>query len=215
MLCKQSSSIRLRVVSSVVGSWVSAAAFAQCAPAPATLQQATSTYSQVCGAGYPISLAVDNNFGTGWAIYQGSNCSGGEFTFDQTAAFEIAGYFGESTPGEPYRIVISTLSGGFWGSGTIHSLGLFRLSVTGDDRSTFADGLSAGGDVTANWIVLVPDSMRAIPINNTTGADVTGAASTLTVRPNGSILASATNPEHVRYEIIATSPIPVVTGVRL
>lgn len=190
-------------------------AYAQCVPAPATLQQATSTYSQTCGTGHPIVRAVDNNFGTGWAIYQSATCANGEFTFDQTAAFEIAGYLGESSPGEPYRIAISTLSGGFWSSSFIHTLGLFRLSVTGDDRATFADGLSANGDVTANWTVLVPDSIRAVVIDNTTGADLPGAATTLTVRPDGSILASGINPENVRYEIIATSPLPVVTGVRL
>ncbi len=37
-----------------------------------------------------------------------------------------------------------------------HNLGRFRLSVTTDDRSLFADGLQSGGDVTANWIVLDP-----------------------------------------------------------
>jgi hypothetical protein len=35
-----------------------------------------------------------------------------------------------------------------------HLLGRFRLSVTTDDRSTYADGLPVGGNVTANWTVL-------------------------------------------------------------
>jgi hypothetical protein len=207
--------IGLRLASLALAAGASAAAHAQCVPVPATLQQATATYSQTCGGGNPVVRAIDNNFGTGWAIYQNTTCGSAEFTFDQTAAFEVAGYLGESTLGEPYRIAISTLTGGFWGSSYIHTLGLFRLSVTGDDRATFADGLSANGDVTANWTVLVPDSIRAVVINNVTGADMPGAATTLTVRADGSILASGINPENVRYEIIATSPIPVVTGVRL
>lgn len=125
-------------------------AHAQCVPAPATLQQPTATYSQTCGVGHPPVRAIDNNFGTGWAIYQNTTCASGEFTFDQTPAFEISGYLGESNAGEPYRIAINLHSGGFWGSSFVHTLGLFRLSVTGDDRATFADGLSANGDVTAN-----------------------------------------------------------------
>lgn len=191
-----------------------AAAHAQCVPTPATLQQATATYSQTCGTGHVISRVIDNNFGTGWAIYQNATCSSAEFTFDQTAAFEVAGYLGESTPGEPYRVAFDLHSGGFWGSSFVHTLGLFRLSVTGDDRATFADGLSANGDVTANWIVLTPDSLRAV-VTNGLGVDQPGDAATLTVRPDGSILSSGANPLDMRYEIIATSPIPVITGVRL
>jgi len=37
-----------------------------------------------------------------------------------------------------------------------HNLGRFRLSYTTDDRSTFADGLPTGGDVSANWVVINP-----------------------------------------------------------
>lgn len=40
-----------------------------------------------------------------------------------------------------------------------HMIGRFRISVTTDDRSMFADGLANGGDVTANWIVLSPTSV--------------------------------------------------------
>ena len=36
-----------------------------------------------------------------------------------------------------------------------HLLGCFRISVTTDDRSTFADSIANGGDVEANWTILM------------------------------------------------------------
>ena len=39
-----------------------------------------------------------------------------------------------------------------------HNLGNFRFSVTTDDRSTYADGLSTNGNVAATWTVLHPSS---------------------------------------------------------
>ena len=41
-------------------------------------------------------------------------------------------------------------------------VGRFRLSVTTDDRSLFADGLQVGGDVTANWTELTPTSWSIV-----------------------------------------------------
>ncbi len=198
----------LTVAGSATSGW------AQCAPTPATLQQATATFSQTCGGSWGPAGAIDGNYSTGWAIYSNGSCGSLEFTFDQTAVFECASTLEPLSPGQPFRIVVSLLSGGNQGNVLPHSLGLFRLSVTGDDRSTFADGLLSGGDVSANWTVLTLDSLRAVPTNNA-GVDITGVGATLTVQPDGSVLASGANPEFTRYELIATSPFPAVTGVRL
>ena len=41
------------------------------------------------------------------------------------------------------------------------NLGRFRLSVTNDSRDEFADGLEQSGDVTANWVPLMPFEMTS------------------------------------------------------
>ena len=188
---------------------------AQCVPAtPVGLQFATATLSQSCGGSWVVSRAIDTNPVTGWAIYENASCGSLEFTFNQTAAFETVTNIVDAAPGQPVVLEISLFSGGFQGNVAPHSLGLFRLSVTGDGRSTFADGLQTGGDVGANWVVLTPESMIATATNNM-GVAIGGAAPTLTVQPSGAILADGASPEYVRYTIRAASPLPLVTGLRL
>jgi hypothetical protein len=188
---------------------------AQCVTAtPVGLQSATATFSQTCGGSWLISRTLDSNPATGWAIYESGSCGSLEFTFNQTAAFETATDIVDAAPGQPVVLEISLFSGGFQGNVAPHTLGLFRLSVTGDARSTFADGLATGGDVTANWVVLIPESVSA---TGTTSAGVAtnAAPPTLTVQPNGSVLAGGASPEYTRYTIRAASPLSVVTGLRL
>ena len=79
----------------------------------------------------------------------------------------------------------------------------FRFSITTDDRSTFADGLSTGGDVTANWIVL--DLASAV----STGGQ------TLTTLPDHSVLASGTNPATDTVTVTALTSLTGITGIRL
>ena len=156
-------------------------ATAQCVTAsPVGLQSATATLSQTCGGSWVVSRAIDTHPVTGWAIYENASCGSLEFTFNQTAAFETVTNIVDAAPGQPVVLEISLFSGGFQGNVAPHSLGLFRLSVTGDARSTFADGLSSGGDVTANWVVLTPESVSATATNNM-GVAIGGAAPTLTV----------------------------------
>ena len=78
-----------------------------------------------------------------------------------------------------------------------------RWSATTDDRSLFADGLSSGGDVSANWVVLDPVSL----------ASANGA--TLTELGDNSILVSGVSPSVDTYTISATTLLAGVTGLRL
>ncbi len=81
--------------------------------------------------------------------------------------------------------------------------GRFRWSVTADDRSTFADGMQTGGDVTANWTVLVP-FLVDLPAGMTADA-----------QPDLSILTGGTIPAIGDYSITYVLPLADVTGFRL
>jgi hypothetical protein len=88
-----------------------------------------------------------------------------------------------------------------WGGA--HNLGRFRLSYTTDDRSTFADGLNSGGDVTANWTVL-------------TGATISGTGGeTFTVLGDNSILVSGNNPATTVFSLSFSGSFSGITGIRL
>jgi hypothetical protein len=124
----------------------------------------------------------------GWAIQPD--------IFDQTAVYEIA-----SNPAGPYGAVLTfVMTQNFGGN---HTLGRFRFSVTGDNPSTFADGLQTGGDVTANWTQLTPLTALA-----------TGGA-ILTPQGDNSILASGPDPATSVYTITAATTLSNITGVRL
>lgn len=84
-----------------------------------------------------------------------------------------------------------------------HLIGRFKLSVTSDDRSTFADGLATGGDVTANWTTL-------------TGGTVLGNAGiNFTTLPDDSILVSGGLPATAIYNLTFAGAFLGITGVRL
>jgi len=161
--------------------------------APVPLQQATATFSQGFGGGIDNTIdGLTTTDGNGWAIAVGVV---GAQAQDQTAAYETVtdGLFNSYT---------FTLFNEDDGNGQ-HTVGKFRLSVTTDDRSLFADGADSGGDVTANWIQLTPSSAAAT--NGTT----------LTINSDHTILASGTNPAVSTYTITANSSLLTVTGFRL
>jgi len=83
------------------------------------------------------------------------------------------------------------------------NLGRFRLSVTTDDRSTFADGFVQGGDVTAKWIVLDP-----LTFSSSQGA-------TITKLSDQSLLVSGTNPTSDVYTVSAQTHLTGITGFRI
>ena len=154
------------------------------------LQQATATFSQTEVTPQPVSDAIDGSVADGgWAIYP-------EIT-NQTAVFETVHDIGF----EAGTVLKFTLVQTYAGAG--HTLGRFRLSITTDDRSKFADGLASGGDVGARWLVLNPQQMQSA--NGTT----------LTELPDHSILASGASPDTDIYTISARTTLTDITGIRL
>ncbi|MCP4113580.1 MAG: hypothetical protein GY749_49995, partial [Desulfobacteraceae bacterium] len=108
---------------------------------PITLQNGTATFSQ---NSLSPDQAVDGNYNgyNGWAI-------GGE-TVNQTAVWETSA---DLAAGQlKFKMH-------FKHPDTGHAIGRFRLSVTADDRSEFADGENSDGDVEANWIELTNPSV--------------------------------------------------------
>ncbi len=153
------------------------------------LQNATATFSQ---GGFPVGDAIDEDLtATGWAIAAGAPSA-------QTAVFETAVDMGFA---EGSTMLVFTLDHQF---GNKHTLGKFRLSATTDDRSLFADGLATGGDVTANWVELVPASAVS---------DMAGV--TMTINPDNTILVGGDNPDKNTYTVIAYTNLTGITGFRL
>ena len=157
---------------------------------PATsvrLQKPTAIYSQ---PGHPVSYMINgiiNNQASGWA----NNGLGYNAAVFETAVDLNPG-------GEPVELTFTIQSGGFG----IHELGKFRLSVTTDNRSLFADGLDNGGAVTANWIQLTPTSAVA-------------SQSPLAINPDNSVLLLGTPAEWEYYTVKAITNLANITGVRL
>lgn len=175
--------IALLVVSS------SAPTFAQ----GVVLQEGTATLSQsFMGVTNSPDLVHDGNFGSsnGWAILNRSSLQ----TLPETAAWETAC---DHLPGT------LTFTMHFLHSNPQHLLGRFRLSVTTDDRSTFRDGLDNGGDVSANWVVLLSPTVN-VP-----------SGMTSTVQGDGSILMGGSVPATGVYTISFAQPLVDVTGIRL
>ena len=158
------------------------------------LQQPTATYSQ---SGYGVATAIEGisdypfPVDGGWAVLSALGTTG------ETAVFETASDIGFAGGTRLSFTLIQT----HWNPG--HTLGRFRLSATTDPRSNFADGLSAGGDVTANWIVLEPVSM-----SSTNGT-------VLTKLPDQSILASGVTPATDTYTVDAVTSLTNITGIRI
>jgi hypothetical protein len=171
------------------------------AAVPVQLENATATFSQgpFGGGPYTPAQAIDGSFfpgdpslgtGNGWAIDRFP----GDFTTDETAVWQTVTDVG---PGLlTFRMYFL-----HWNPG--HLLGRFRLSVTTDDRSTYADGLAEGGDVTANWTVLNPLTVQG------------PAGMTFTELSDHSILAGGTVADQGIYEIRAAAHMGGITGIRL
>ncbi|MBS1829950.1 MAG: PEP-CTERM sorting domain-containing protein [Acidobacteria bacterium] len=163
---------------------------------PVALQNATATLSQTIGANFFASTMIDGNFsgglGQGWAIFNGSGAGAETAVFETVTDAGLAG-------GTQFTFTMSQL----YTAATQHSVGRFRISVTTDARSGFADGLQNGGDVTAAWTVLTP-----VSASGTNGP-------TLTILGDGSVLASGTNPSTSVYTIVALTSMTGITGFRL
>jgi hypothetical protein len=89
--------------------------------------------------------------------------------------------------------------------GLQHILGAFRMRATTAARTMFADGLGTGGQLgpDAIWVPMIP-----VQIRSSTGA-------TLTMRGDGSILASGAFPAADTYTIVYVTSVSGITGFRL
>jgi hypothetical protein len=154
-------------------------------------QMATATFTQsACNSHSPAAVHNGSTADDGWAI--AVHCgAAGDAAFAQTLVLETA-----------VDLDATNLQFLLTQGPTGHLIGRFRLSVTGDDRATFADGLASGGDVSANWTVL------AAPI-------VTGPAGLVfTVLPDESVLVSGSASSAV-YDVRYSGSYTGVTGIRL
>jgi hypothetical protein len=161
---------------------------------PVPLQNGTATFSSPVNFQHSPDQAIDGIFddSTGsWAI---ARYDGFDGTNPETAVWETVTdlsadvlsftmYFNHSNPG--------------------HLLGRFRMSVTTDNRSTFADGLDTGGAVNANWIVLKNPIVHG------------PAGMTFTTLSDSSVLAGGTTAGQGIYTVTYATPVSGITGIRL
>ena len=156
------------------------------------LQQATATFSQTDFGNFSIARAIDGTTADnlGWAIFP-------NVAMAQTPVFEAAADVNVAS-GNVLTFTITQTHGN-----PGHTLGRFRLSATTDERNDFADGLQSGGDVTANWQVLDPNSFT------------TANGTILTKQGDLSLLASGVNPGTDIYTVTAATNLTGITGFRL
>lgn len=194
--CKVTARASRAIMFAVFGGAGLLAAFPMSA-ATVDLQNATATFSQTYYDNFSIANAINGTSadGLGWAIYDGNEQFG--TTSPQTAVFETGLDVGAA--GGSY--VNFTLEFSNWNP--YHLIGSFRFSATTDSRATYADGLSSGGDVSANWTVLNVVSLSSL--NGTT----------LTKQGDGSILASGTLPGTDTYSVKTSTSLVGITGFRL
>lgn len=81
-----------------------------------------------------------------------------------------------------------------------HSIGRFRLSYTTHNRSLFADGQGVGGDVSATWTVITPQSVV-----------YTGGES-FTILSDNSILVGGGSPGRPIYTFEGVAAVGGITG---
>ena len=168
---------------------------------PVPLQNATATFSQYdpsIGWDFTVQKAINGTLADnlGWSIAIHNQV--GSIT-NQTAVFETASDIGFASGSQLTFKLYQTHDFDF----AMHTIGKFRLSVTTDNRSLFADGLISNGDVTANWVVLNPDSF------------ISANGATLSKLGDFSILASGFSPNTDIYTVTATTFLTGTTGIRL
>jgi hypothetical protein len=183
----------MKLVKSNIGAALVAAALVSLSAAaadPVPLQSPTATFSQTIGAPFTVDKAVDGVAGDlGWAVFPQNS--------DQTAVFETGSDVGFAG-GSLWTFTLSMTH-----SNPGHTLGRFRLSITRDDRTAFADGKATGGAVDAKWTVLDPLTF------------LSRSGATLTKLPDHSLLVSGPNPATDVYTVTALTRLTSITGVRL
>jgi hypothetical protein len=160
---------------------------------PVILRNATADFSQI---DRPVAETIDGDLmGGGWALRHPVDFQGPVIRA-ATAVFEAEDDvgFAEGTR-LTFTLTHSELNG--------HNLGRFRVSVTTDDRPTFADGLATHGDISANWTILQPISAEA------------AGSSQLTILPDQSVLVGGEADRFATFTITAVTPLTGITGFRL
>lgn len=182
---------RPRLLAALAGLCTLAAPLAR-ADTAVVLRHPTATFSQSASGPFKVARAIDGivSDGLGWAIFPAQGSA-------QTAVFETARDVGLAGGTRLTFRLTHAYPADF------HTLGRLRLSVTTDDRDSFADGLAINGDVTANWTVLMPDALAAA--NDTH----------LSLLADGSILASGPHPNNEVYTLSAVTHLAGITGIRL
>lgn len=157
------------------------------------LTNATADFSQ---SGYSVANVIDGNpSGAGWALSQPVDYQG-PVSIAATAVFETADNVGfEAGTQLTFTLRHDAIDQ--------HNLGRFRIAITTDDRSTFANGQANHGDVTANWITLAPESFSS------------SGGATMTLKHDGSMLVTGGTNRRDTYTITAITPLQNITGVRL
>jgi hypothetical protein len=195
MLAPRISASLTKVLSLITFSMLPAGVLA----AEVELQNGTATFSQGVYGGGPYSpqMAIDGIF------YTGTPCCSNGWTIDRMpgdfTTSEIAVWQTTSDVGPSFL----TMTMFFLDPNPGHLLGRFRWSVTTDDRTTYADGLSNGGDVDANWTVL-KNPLLQIP---------TGM--TYTSLPDDSVLLGGAVPQQGLYQVGYQADLAGITGIRL
>jgi putative membrane-bound dehydrogenase-like protein len=163
-------------------------------PTPHTLKltNASATYSQ---QNAEVAKAIDGSTTrrNGWGL-------GTHVGVETTAVFELAEETGNRCS-ERLDFVLQ-----FASHDKTCLLGKFRISVTTDDRDSFANGKSNHGDVEANWTVLNPVSGRTL-----------STATSLQIGKDGIVVCKTEmTPDYDCFYISADNPLgDEVTGFRL
>jgi len=157
------------------------------------LQNGTATFSSPVNYQHSPDQVIDGIFTdpNSWAIARYDGFGG---TNSETAVWETVTDLNAD-------ILIFTMY--FYHGNPGHLLGRFRLSVTTDDRSLFADGLDTGGAVDANWVVLENPSVQG------------PAGMTFTTLSDNSVLAGGTIADQGIYTVTYSTTVSGVTGIRL
>jgi len=162
---------------------------------PVPLQNPTATFSQRDVPEMDVRFLLDPDPSNAWAI----GAKDGMVGSDSTVVLETVDDAGFAD-GTMLTFVFEQLADVPYSQA---NLGRFRLSLTTDDRSEFADGLATEGDVTANWTVLTPLSF------------VSKSGATLTKLADHSLLASGKNPATDVYTVTARTRLMGITGFRI
>ena len=169
------------------------------AQTPVPLQNATATYSQtnpsLPGLWAPSKTIDGITAGsfTSWAIFRPGGLQAENIVWQTQSDLSVSAAL-------PTLFLLYQQEYVTFGE---HNLGRFRLSYTTDNRASFADGLSSGGNVSANWVVIAP-----LSASGSNGA-------TFTTLGDSSILVSGANCCYPVYSVTAALTASNITGFRL